>query len=51
MLSRVIEFVKKYHQEMILLIGVILVSLLSFSIGYIVAFEEAKEPIRIEYDQ
>ncbi|MCK5044286.1 hypothetical protein KAR26_00965 [Candidatus Parcubacteria bacterium] len=51
MLSRIIEIVKKHHEEVILLIGVVLISLLSFSIGYIVAFEEAKEPIRVEYDQ
>jgi hypothetical protein len=37
-----------HQHDIILLIGVILISLLSFAIGYIVAKEQEKEPLRIE---
>ena len=43
--------IKKYQEEIILLAGVILISLLSFTIGHITATEKAKEPIKIEYDR
>ncbi|MFH1657288.1 MAG: hypothetical protein ABH919_02370 [bacterium] len=42
------EFVKKHQEEIVLLVGVILISLLSFAAGYISANKEAKEPLRIE---
>jgi len=48
-LSKIKEFVKTHHEEIILVIGVILISLLSFSVGYIVAKQEGKTPINIEY--
>lgn len=48
MLSKFVEFVKKYQADIILVIGVILISLLSFAIGYIVAKQQEKEPIKIE---
>ena len=48
MLTKVKEFVKIHQSDIILLIGVILISLLSFAIGYIVAKEQEKEPLRIE---
>jgi hypothetical protein len=48
MLSKIGEFVKKHLDDIILVIGVILISLLSFAIGYITASQE-KEPIKIEY--
>jgi len=48
MLSKIREFVKKYQADLILLIGVILISLFSFFLGYIVAKIEEKEPIKIE---
>ena len=50
-LSRIKEFVKEYEVEIILGIGVMLVSLLSFAIGYLTAKEQLKEPIRIEQTQ
>jgi len=48
MLTKLKEFFKKYQAEIILVIGVILISFLSFAIGYIVAKQEEKEPIQIE---
>ncbi len=51
MLSEIKQFVKTYQADIILVIGVILVSLLSFAMGYIVAKNQAKEPLKIEeYD-
>jgi hypothetical protein len=41
-------FFKKHADEIILFLGVILVSLLSFAMGYIVAKLQDKEPIKIE---
>lgn len=49
MLSKIKEFVKTRQNDIILLIGVILISLLSFAIGYIIAKQQEKEPIKIEY--
>ena len=52
-MKSIIKEIKQWtiaHQhDIILLIGVILISLLSFAIGYIVAKEQEKEPIKIEY--
>lgn len=48
MLAKLKQFVKLHQNDIILLIGVILISLLSFAIGYIVAKEQEKEPIKIE---
>lgn len=48
MLAKIKQFVKKYQKDIILVIGVILISLLSFALGYIVAKIEEKEPIKIE---
>jgi len=50
MLAKIKEFVKKYQADIILVIGVILISLLSFAIGYIVAKQQEKEPLKIEYE-
>ena len=47
-LSRLIEFVKRYEVYSILAIGVALISMLSFAVGYLTAKEQLKEPIRIE---
>jgi hypothetical protein len=49
MITKIKQFVKSHQNDIILLIGVILISLLSFAIGYIVAKEQEKEPIKIEY--
>lgn len=48
MLSEIIQFVKKYQADIILVAGVVLVSLLSFLMGYITAKTQEKEPIKIE---
>ena len=50
MIPKILKFVKTYQQDIILIIGVILISLLSFAIGYITASEEynQKQPIEIE---
>ena len=48
MLTKIKQFVKIHQSDIILLIGVILISLLSFAIGYIVVKEQEKEPLRIE---
>jgi hypothetical protein len=50
MFKKIKEFIKEHWEEIILVIGVILISLLSFTIGYIVAKQEEKQPIEIEYE-
>jgi len=49
-ISKISEFVKRYQADIILVVGVILISLLSFATGFLVAKEQEKEPIKIEYD-
>jgi len=49
MLAKIKEFVKKYQADIILVIGVILISLLSFAAGFIVAKQQEKEPLKIEF--
>ena len=44
----IIELIKKHKEEVILAVGVILISLISFAMGYIVAKEQEKQPIRFE---
>jgi len=46
--EKIKAFTKEHLGDIILLIGVILISLLSFAIGYIVAKQQEKEPIKIE---
>ena len=48
-LAKIKQFVKTHQDDIILLIGVVLISLLSFAMGYIVAKTQEKEPIRIEF--
>ena len=48
MLAKFLQFVKTYQADIILVIGVILISLLSFAAGYIMARQQEKEPIRFE---
>jgi len=50
MLSNIKQFVKENRVDIILIIGVILISLLSFAIGYIIGKTNEKEPIEIEYE-
>jgi hypothetical protein len=42
------EFFSKYQEEIILATGVILISLLSFALGYIFAKNESKSEIRFQ---
>jgi len=49
MLTKIKEFVKSHQSDIILLIGVVLISLLSFAMGYIVAKQQEEEPIKIEF--
>jgi len=42
------EFTKEHLDDIILLIGIILISLLSFAAGYITASLSVKEPLQIE---
>ena len=48
MLAKIKQFVKENLADIILVIGVILISLLSFAAGYIMAKQQEKEPIRFE---
>ncbi|MEA3295742.1 MAG: hypothetical protein U9Q27_01195 [Patescibacteria group bacterium] len=50
MIPKFLKFVKIYQQDIALIIGVILISLLSFALGYITAYEQhnLKQPIQIE---
>ena len=50
-LEKISNGVKRYEIDIILTIGVALVSLLSFAVGYLTAKEQLKEPIRIEQTQ
>lgn len=50
MLSNLKQFVKDHQNDIILLLGVILISLLSFAMGYIFAKQQAKEQIKFEYN-
>ena len=48
MLARFIQFVKDHQSDIILVTGVILISLLSFALGYITAKTQGAEPLQIE---
>ena len=48
MLNRLREFIAAHQHDIILVAGVVLISLLSFAMGYIAARQQEKEPIRIE---
>ena len=49
MLSKIKEFVKNHQADIILTVGVVLISLLSFAMGYIAAKQLEREPVRIEF--
>jgi len=51
MLAKIREFIKKNQEDIILVIGVILISLLSFALGFIIAKQQKKEPLRIKYEE
>ncbi len=48
MIAKTILFVKKYQKDIILVIGVVLISLFSFAAGYIVSSSRQNQPIIIE---
>ena len=48
MLSKFFKFVKKNKEDIILFVGVALISFLSFTIGYIMSEANKKEPMQIE---
>lgn len=48
MLTKIFIFVKEYKNDIILIIGVILISLFSFAVGYIASNIREKEPVKIE---
>lgn len=48
MLAKIKNFVKAHFDDIILVIGVILISLLSFALGFITAKLKEKEPLKIE---
>tara|TARA_Y100000310_G_C20399259_1_gene676611 strand:+ start:617 stop:784 length:168 start_codon:yes stop_codon:yes gene_type:complete len=47
-LTRIIDFVKTYQKDIILVIGVLLISLISFAAGYLVAKDELKGPLQVQ---
>jgi Tfp pilus assembly protein PilO len=51
MLSNIKNFVKDHRDDIILLIVIILISLLSFAVGFILAREKEKESIEIEHGE
>jgi len=48
MFGKLKDFIRNYQSDIVLVAGVILISLLSFAMGYIVAKQQQKEPIQIE---
>lgn len=48
MILKIKEFIKENQDDIILIIGVILISLLSFAIGYLVCQHQMKQPLRFE---
>ena len=50
MLSKIKHFVKNHQADIILVIGVILISLLSFAMGYIISRTYDKPPLEFETD-
>ena len=47
-LSKFFKFVKKNREDIILFVGVALISFLSFTIGYIISEANRHEPIQFE---
>ncbi len=48
MLTKIIEFVKKNNEDIVLFVAIVLASMFSFSLGYIIAKTEEKEPLEFE---
>ena len=49
--NRTRQWILEHRDDIILLIVVILISLLSFALGFIVSKQKEKEPIKIEYGE
>ncbi len=43
------QWIIKCQSDIVLVVGVILISLLSFAMGYIMAKEQEKKPLKIEF--
>jgi len=43
------QWITGHQDDIVLLVGVILISLLSFAIGFLVAKNQEKKPLKIEY--
>ncbi len=48
MITKIIQFVKAHREDILLFIAVVLVSMFSFSLGFIVAKMEEKEPLEFK---
>ena len=48
MLTKITDFVKENQDKIVLVVCVILIATLSFSLGYIYAKTQEKQPLRIE---
>lgn len=48
MLSKFIKFIKSHEQDIVLLVGVVLISLLSFAIGFITAKQQEKQSLQFQ---
>ena len=46
--SKIVVFVKTYQKDIVLVLGVVLISLISFAAGYLVAKDQLKGPVYIE---
>ncbi len=47
MLTKILAFVNKYQSDIILIIGVILISLIAYAVGFLTAIEQCKPDIQI----
>jgi len=47
-IARTKEFVKANQKDIVLVLGVILISLISFATGYLVAKDQLKGPLQVE---
>jgi hypothetical protein len=51
MFSKLKDFIKLRQADIVLFIGVVLISLLSFAMGYIMAKQQDKEPVKFELNE
>jgi len=48
MIPKIKRFVKENREDILLFVAVVLISMFSFSLGYIIAKMEEKEPLQFE---